>query len=121
MLDVEVILGVVEVVWMFGVDVSLKAANRFPECVCDHGVIMGRKGMLTVLLCVSVVGFVVVLCCLRVLCLGVVFVRRELEEGCARDVESVQGVIGLLVLTGGGVGGDGGVFMSVVGEGVLGL
>ncbi len=41
MLDVEVILGVVEVVWMFGVNVLLKAANRFPECVCDHGVIMG--------------------------------------------------------------------------------
>lgn len=65
MLDVEVILGVAEVVWVFVVDASLNAANRFPKCVCDHGVIMGRKGMLAVLWCVSEVCFVVVLCCLR--------------------------------------------------------
>ena len=64
-MDVGVILGVAEVVWVFVVDASLNAANRFSECVCDHGVIMGRKGMLAVLLCVSVVWFVVVLCCLR--------------------------------------------------------
>jgi hypothetical protein len=51
----------------------------------------------------------------------VVFVRSGLVEDCGRCVESVQGVIGLLVLTADVVGEGGGVGVLVVGEGAFGL
>jgi len=56
--------------------------------------------MLVILWNISVVVFgLIILCCSRVLYLGVVFIREVLVVGWVRDVESVQGVIGLLVFT----------------------
>ena len=50
-----------------------------------------------------------------------VFVRSELVEDCERCVESVQGVIGLLVLIAVVVGEGGGVGVLLVGEDEFGL
>ena len=120
MLDVDVMLGVVLVVCVVRVLLLLKAAKRLLVWVRDHGVSVGAKGIVVVLFGGSVCRgvLVVVLCCLGVLCL-IGAVLAESMGFLVRGVDSVHGVIGLLVFR--VCGDEGGVVLLGERKGVLGL